>query len=158
MNKDFDEIVWLQDYIGDSFSKKRLENVRNFVFFWSLFEGVVCNNNANVDEICRKVDTVIKQGNVSIVDFEEFLQYFQSRYVTSGNVNHQFESLSFRGNDKKELVKEVLEGKAKDISNIIKALLIVVFRLRNNLFHGKKKMETLETQIDNFRITNKLLR
>ena len=65
--------------------------------------------------------------------------------------------MDFKKPDKKELVQEVLESDNPSKQNIIKALLIIVYRLRNNLFHGKKRLETLNTQIDNFKITNKLL-
>ena len=157
MNKQFNEIKWLEKYVGKSIEKANLQNIHNFVFFWSLFESKVCKNSANVNSICDKVDELASKGRLSIVDYNEFYKYFKERYVSSGKVNYKFNSLSFRSNDKKELVKKVLESDECDTGIVIKALLIIVYRLRNNLFHGTKRIETLDTQIDNFKITNKLL-
>ena len=54
-------------------------------------------------------------------------------------------------------VKSVLEGKVNAVDDIVFALLIIIFRLRNNLFHGEKWVYKLDDQVDNFRNANQVL-
>jgi len=46
--------------------------------------------------------------------------------------------LHFKSADHKELVENVLQGNTKDEADILSAILIIIYRLRNNFFHGKK--------------------
>ena len=78
------------------------------------------------------------------------MAYFRQRYVSDGQTNHKFESLHFRRNDRRELVEAVLLGHEATAIEIVKALLIIVFRLRNNLFHGIKWAYEMRDQQRNF--------
>lgn len=82
--------------------------------------------------------------------FQSSLEYFQHRYLSEGATNHKFDALNFRRNDNRELVEAVLLGTVDDASDKVKALLIVVFRLRNNLFHGLKWAYEMRDQKANF--------
>lgn len=157
MEKGFNEIKWMQGYVNELIDISRLDNIRNFLLFWNIFESKVCRNHAHVESICNRVDELVNKRNFNFEDYKEFYDYFKARYVESGKVNHRFYHLSFRRPDKEDLVKRVLESDNCNEREVIKALLIIVYRFRNNLFHGKKRIETLDTQIDNFKITNKLL-
>ncbi|MDA2918474.1 hypothetical protein MYX76_03085 [Desulfobacterota bacterium AH_259_B03_O07] len=157
MNEQFNEFEWLKEYTGIHEDRMKFENIKNFVFFWSLFETKVCKNNANVKSISDSVDELANRREFIFEDYRDFFDYFRDRYTDSGKVNDRFESLNFRRPDKKEFVKDALEGDINKPYEIIKALLIIVYRLRSNLFHGKKRVETLNTQIENFKIANKLL-
>ena len=44
-----------------------------------------------------------------------------------------------------------------NLNNIVYALLLIAHRIRNNLFHGNKGIESLHTQTDLFRVVNRLL-
>ena len=55
--------------------------------------------------------------------------------------NKQFTPLFYElrvAEDDQELVKKFIRGQLKDKAEILSALLIIVYRLRNNLFHGEK--------------------
>lgn len=155
---EFNEREWLSNYYGgaqvpwDSF-----DNIRNFVFFWSLFEKKLCENNANATSICDGIDVFVNKRKISINEFQNIYNYFKGRYTSSGKVNSRFKQLSFRKHDKEEFVKAVLENENPTVGDMLKGLLIIVYRLRNNLFHGGKRVEILHTQIDNFKATNELL-
>ena len=68
--------------------------------------------------------------------YADALMHFRQRYVSDGGTNHKFQSLHFRKNDRRELVEAVLLGNDVPPTEMVKALLIIAFRLRNNLFHG----------------------
>jgi hypothetical protein len=50
-----------------------------------------------------------------------------------------------------------LHGESQDLNNHVYALLLIAHRVRNNLFHGNKKVESLPRQIDLFHTVNALL-
>jgi hypothetical protein len=62
-----------------------------------------------------------------------------------------------RRNDQADLVKDVLRGDDNDPVNCVIAVLIIVYRLRNNLFHGGKWAYGIRDQQSNFRQANKTL-
>ena len=53
-------------------------------------------------------------------------------------------------NDSPELVCAVLKGENTNHADVVAALLIVVLRLRNNLFHGVKWAYGIRNQLANF--------
>ena len=67
-----------------------------------------------------------------------------------GSFNHRFAHLNFRPNDRQALVEVVLLGNEQTPTEVIKALLIITFRLRNNLFHGLKWAHEMRDQQSNF--------
>ena len=85
------------------------------------------------------------------------MDYFKNRYIVDGATNGRFEHLNFRNNDRKELVEDVLLGNNIEVSNIVLALTIIVFRYRNNLFHGLKEMQFIDQQKENFENANLIL-
>jgi len=65
--------------------------------------------------------------------------------------------LKLRQNDKPELVEAVLSGRENEPARSITVLLIIVYRLRNNLFHGHKWAYDLRGQLQNFTHANATL-
>jgi len=65
--------------------------------------------------------------------------------------------LLLRENDNEPLVVSVLKGENNNPADIVGALLIIVFRLRNNLFHGAKWAYGIAGQLDNFSNANEVL-
>ena len=63
----------------------------------------------------------------------------------------------FRANDHRPLVEMVISGQSNDDCEILSAILIIVLRLRNNLFHGNKWSNGIQGQLENFRNSNNVL-
>src|SRR3989304_7814029 len=145
MEKEFNEIKWMQDYVSKPIDISSLDNIRNFLLFWNIFESKICRNYANAESICSKVDDLVNKRKFNFEDYKESYEYFKNRYIESGKVNYRFYYLSFRRPDKEDLVRRVLESDNCNEREVIKALLIIVYRFRNNLFHGKRTLETLDT-------------
>jgi hypothetical protein len=83
--------------------------------------------------------------------------YFTARYFSNGTFTRRFEELNLRPKDNPALVEAVLKGEKANVSDIVTAVLIVVFRLRNNLFHGVKFAYQMRGQLDNFTHANAVL-
>lgn len=69
-----------------------------------------------------------------------------------------FENLNFRANDRKEFVDDVLVAESPSLRDKILASIIIIFRYRNNLFHGLKDVTQINYQQRNFVTANKMLK
>lgn len=153
----FNEMEWLKEKYFSNYTKQKIDSVKNFVLFWNIFESSLCNKNARIQSIENAVNTLYNCHSLRHEDFNEYLCYFQNRYIERGQFNTKFDNLRFRRNDGKKIVTGVLKEELQDINNIVQALLFIVFRFRNNLFHGEKNIGNIELQEENFKIANKLL-
>ncbi|NPD21270.1 hypothetical protein [Alterinioella nitratireducens] len=123
--------------------------VAGFSIIWSVFEAAALSGSGSV----RSIGQFIDGNREALVDFAPLqapLDYFQDRYVEDGAINLRFDHLNFRRNDNRELVEAVLLGRNDDNAEKAKALLIIVYRLRNNLFHGLKWAYEMRDQQANF--------
>lgn len=123
--------------------------VAQFSIVWSVFEAQALSTNASAEAIVRFVEKNAASFG-SAEPFGDALAYFRQRYVSNGQTNHKFKRLRFRRNDRRELVEAVLLEHEATPTEIVKALLIIVFRLRNNLFHGIKWANEMRGQQRNF--------
>lgn len=89
--------------------------------------------------------------------FDAVLQYFRDRYFPGGQQSDHFQNLHLRANDKPALVEAVLRGQNNDPIDRVASVLIVVYRFRNNLFHGAKWGYGLQGQLQNFCMANDTL-
>jgi len=98
-----------------------------------------------------------RDDRLNVADFAECLAYFRERYFRNVTATPQFFGLQLRDNDEPALVKAVLKGENTNPRDCVAALLIVVYRLRNNLFHGAKWAYGIRGQLGNFTHANAIL-
>ncbi len=138
-------------------SPEEHEALQRFTLLWTLFEAQMLGSNASVRKISEKVENaepeIIRSGW-----FAEHLDYFSNRYVDGGNTNQRFENLHLRNNDNPDLVRMVLTGENVDPASQLIGCLIIVYRFRNNFFHGVKWAYDLHDQFENFSHSACLLR
>jgi len=158
----FHPLQWLDSH-AQGFSQLSLEEkdaIMHFSLLWSLFEAQVLDTDAKVSKIQRKCEEWNSDGLLCLNDFKRYLDYFKDRYVENGELNHRFQNLRLSRScspQDVELVSNVLKGSANTIKDIVAVLLIIVFRFRNNFFHGVKWAYDFRGQKDNFSISNQLL-
>lgn len=129
----------------------------DFSFLWSLFEAQIMENFARADRIREKVDAWAADGTLEANQFDPQLAYFRNRYFADGALTHHFPYLDLRPADHPALVQAVIEGANDDPRDRMLALLMIVWRLRNNLFHGAKWAYQLRDQRENFTQANSVL-
>ena len=144
-------------------------SVIRFAFLWMIFEGKVLKKSANPETVRNLPkqwpENEIYDGGI----FCNTLCYFQKRYIDndSETTNNQFDDL-FRGRHKGEGYKDecnyklaqnvLLGGATCSETCIASAVLIVVHRYRNNLFHGKKWLANdLPDELAVFKFANDVL-
>ena len=135
------------------------EEITNFVFLWAKFEASALHTRASVGGIIRASKRWEKGGALDANSFRRELAYFRSRYVERGEFTRRFRGLRLEisGERGSVLVKEVLAGNEAAPHKAAAAALIVVYRLRNNLFHGAKSFQELPHQQGVFRHANNVL-
>jgi hypothetical protein len=138
-------------------SQEEIGALKTFSLLWSFFENYVLETNANVTSIQNKITQLHTKGLLDINDFKEYLDYFIQRYTENTSLNSRFEYLNLRSNDNRSLVQNVLLGQITDTIEVVSAMLIIVFRYRNNFFHGLKWEYEFKDQLQNFSIANSLI-
>src|SRR5262245_9643237 len=141
---------WISaNFIGaESLRPETVGVVSSFTLMWNLFEATVCSGNANVSAFVN-LAADINRRHEGLRDVQYAVDFWRSRYVTQSRLNALFEGLNFRGNDRREDVEAVLRGERSDFTSQLLAVLIITYRLRNNLFHGLKAIGTLNHQVGN---------
>lgn len=129
----------------------------NFSLLWSFFEAKALNTRASASGILALTHEWASTGRLNIQSFAESFAYFQSRYFQNGEPTKYFGDLNLRSNDNPALVKAVLKGENTNHADGVAVLLIVVLRLRNNLFHGVKWAYGIRGQLANFTNANSAL-
>jgi hypothetical protein len=90
-------------------------------------------------------------------EFNEHITYFKDRYIDENRTNERFNHLRINNQQYSNLVTNVLLEQDTRESSIIMALFVIVYRYRNNLFHGNKNILNLDTQEVNFYHANLIL-
>ncbi|TVQ69148.1 MAG: hypothetical protein EA373_09245 [Oceanospirillales bacterium] len=141
----------------ENLSTEEHEALQRFTLLWTLFEAQMLESNASVRKISEKVES-IEPEIISGGWFTEHLDYFSNRYIDGGNTNYRFENLHLLNNDNPDLVRAVLTGENVDPASQLIGCLIIVYRFRNNFFHGIKWAYGLKDQLENFTHSASLLR
>ncbi len=123
--------------------------VAGFSIVWSVFEARALATKASAGAIVQFIDQNAEYFGAA-EPFADAVLYFRQRYVSEGVTDHKFQSLHFRAKDRRELVEAVLLENDVRPTETVKALLIIAFRLRNNLFHGIKWAYGMRDQQANF--------
>ena len=152
-------IAWLQARAPgfNHLSVEEIDAISDFSLLWSLFESRVLNAAGSARAICDAVDHWQNEGTLDAPMFEPELAYFRARYFEGGAVTHHFEHLHLPANALGDMVRAVIDGSKDDDRDRVAAVLIIIFRYRNNLFHGVKWQYKLAGQLENFTNANSAL-
>lgn len=141
---------------GHALNRESVEVVSSFTLMWNIFEGAVCNNNANASAFKRCANE-IAQRVLLPPEIEHGVRFWRQRYFTDAGFNNLFKRLRFRRPDCQEHVEAVLRSEKNDPGSQLLAVMILIYRLRNNLFHGLKEINTLNDQVPNLTMACRVL-
>ncbi|MFT3678627.1 MAG: hypothetical protein QM791_00055 [Ferruginibacter sp.] len=144
---------WINNRFGVAMNEPALAAIKDFSLIWNVFEDRVCDNNFSIAEVQQR----IAENHFNADAFTDHLHYFQNRYINAGETNERFEFLHFRPNDRRDFVRQVLLGELTGVNDILLAIVIIVYRFRNNLFHGLKDIQVIDQQQTNFETSNSFL-
>src|SRR5262245_51755992 len=114
--------------------------IQEFSLLWSAFEGTVLENNAGAGRLLQLALDLKAADLINSAVFEGPLAHWRARYFPDGQPSHHWYALHMDRTTKKNqaLVSSVLTGQESQPVHVLQALLLIVYRLRNNLFHGEK--------------------
>jgi len=141
-----------------SLSVEERDAIDDFSFLWSLFEGKVMNGRCDVPRIRSYVESLEHENCLNALDSDQYIGYLRNRYYRDGNETHYFQGLHLERSGNPEEVPEALSNLEATKSLKVSGCLIIIFRLRNNLFHGEKWQYDLEGQLENFTQANLFLK
>jgi len=162
----FDAVNWFSQFSasGTPIDASELQPILEFTLIWNLFERETCDRFVRITAVRDHVNRASNRGQLHREAFEPYLSFFRSRYpsyneeefladhLLSGRRRHVAGDL-----EDIALLRDVLAGISTDTNNVVYALLFIVYRVRNNLFHGEKDVYTLHLQRDLFEAINSLL-
>ena len=147
---------WLQTFIPDwaALKPKERGQISDFALFWSLFELHAQKNKASVRRIIDAVDRLERYAEYQEV--ADAVNYFSDRYFNGPDAPERFERLRL-SSCAKAVVFPVMSGEDERHKERLKAVLLIIHRLRNNFFHGEKAKLGYVNQIENFKASNEVL-
>ena len=144
---------WLSNFHPEfkDLSEEEISAILYFTLLGGLFEARAFNENgATAPALQVRLLAWGDSGLLRVANFEGQLAYFKERYFRDGEPTRHYAGLNFRPRDNEGLVRRVLGGgDATDVEKVV-AVFLVIWRFRNNLFHGAKWQYFLEGQLRNF--------
>jgi len=156
----FDVKAWLDVHFEGALplEPENLEPILYFSLIWNLFEAKTCNRYARPESIRQSTDRACERGLLHLDKYQPFLDFFRSRYVKEGVIaDSVFTRLELRNQEGEQAIRDALLENSHDLNNLVYALLLIAWRVRNNLFHGNKGLKALPRQLDLFHTINHLL-
>lgn len=131
--------------------------IRSFAFLWSLFEAKLMGRQASARRIAQAVKEWDDAGTLGAELYDGEVAYFRERYFRDGKFTSLFYGLRTRKGDMPALIAAGISGDAEAPRERVLTVLLVIWRLRNNLFHGEKWAYGLQGQFANFTHANAVL-
>lgn len=135
-------------------SEENIDNILYFPLFWWLFEKIECSNDANF----RKIEGLISnfcQIQWLELCLDDLFSIFLTRYKDNTRLNFVFRSP--QDDIYRDQVYLILKSTSPSMQERLKACLFIIYRFRNNFFHGEKDIWNIEEQNPIFWKINKLL-
>ncbi|MDD2219333.1 MAG: hypothetical protein PHS63_04515 [Desulfoplanes sp.] len=156
------ERVWLQkNRHYPLIDETKMQSIFYFGLIWNLFERECCENFATITIHPRELADVFTES-LPLELITPIFEYFKDRYIHNDKPNTIFKNFRFgpngnSGAEYKGFVQDALMDDPFHKRRAVQALLYIAFRLRNNLFHGEKEINTLYQQNESFKHINRLL-
>lgn len=151
-------LQWLEQKVPQfaNLSDEEKTAIFDFSILWSFFEGTKLNNKANVQKIRSFVEN-LEGTELDSLEISEYVCYLKNRYVSNGGFTDKYYALNLERSGNPPEVNQMLNGVSQSKAIDLKACLVIIFRLRNNLFHGEKWRYNLVGQYENFSNASKTL-
>lgn len=134
----------------NSLNKSEVEVIMRFSLLWSYFEYLALDRNAKKRSIENAIDTWFSDKDTDAPLFQKPMKYFFNRYYKENDFTKVYEGLRLNGTAKIAVENVLKSQSASKLKDKVLALFLIVYRIRNNLFHGEKWKYDLEGQYENF--------
>lgn len=122
--------------------------IYHFALLWSLLEAKLLATHGSPGAIHDAMERIAAANRFDLASLAEPLAHFRGRYWQDGKLTVRFDGLNMAAKHV-PTVHPVLAGHDEPAA-VLTALLLIVHRLRNNLFHGPKWSYGIADQRANF--------
>lgn len=129
--------------------------IQHFALLWSLLEAKLLATHGSQGAIHDAVERIRAVNRLHVTSLAGPLAHFRDRYWQDGELTARFDSLNMTAKQV-PTVQPVLAGHDEPAA-VLTALLLIVYRLRINLFHGPKWSYGIAGQRANFENANLVL-
>ena len=137
------------------------QEISSFTWLWSSFEGKHCGTIAAERNLSNFASRDLVSNMIATEHVVGAWDHFKDRYLTGADaqnrLDHLMGNIPNRGQTIRQAISTGLGDNANDSEKSI-ALVLIVYRFRNNLFHGQKGRNGFVDQLGNFQHANTLLR
>ena len=157
---DFEPFAWVAEFTQPTLEIHELtyRQIVHFSLIWNLFERHACGRFASIPKIELSVKSAIAENRIETGQFAEHSAYFRHRAANYGHsIDDYVSALNPQDQKTKEILTGFLNGGSDNLRSEVTGLLVIAYRIRNNLFHGEKEVAYLHTQVELFRVVNSLL-
>lgn len=129
-------INWLANYYDTSivniYDLLNSERATTFLLIWPIFENELFNGYCRKGLLASKIKDIVSVFND---DIEKMAKHFHDRYHNNKRYYH-----NLIHNDKYDDFSSIISNEYETLDNESKLLMLlyIVFRYRNNIFHGNK--------------------
>lgn len=139
--------------------------IANFAILWNLYESHYFENRGNVTYKKEDMYDLVRKKEYYLIDADTLLVRFTERYNEAkqdGVTN--FEKLKLSASNDTDLdtsakmfVRTTLDNDKANAEEKTIAALLIIHRLRNNLFHGEKDLTNIAKEVEPLVIANECL-
>jgi len=142
-------------FAGTGFNKltsEEISAVQDFMLLWSAFEAESLHSHAGPQALVALASDLSTTGKLQGGGIDGEMGYFRQRYWQSGaQTAHALDlRLDLYKPSHQKIAYDFLNGSEKNLVGVLVGLLLVIYRLRNNMFHGPKWAYGIQGQYDNF--------
>jgi len=151
-------IAWLRFHVAGFARLTPTERaaIYHFTLLWTVFEAQMMGTQGSPAEIRRVVNRLRRGHVIDPIPLMPSLTYFRDRYWGPHGPTAAFPHLELRDHERPD-VESVLSGQIETPEAILGAVLFIVHRLRNRLFHGPKWNGGMVDQQRNFQHAGRVL-
>lgn len=159
-----DEII---DIVNRTFQAsvemETINTLGRFLLLWGIFEKkFFAKTVQGREEGDFNAHKAKNHPHIKVSDIQTPFGHFKDRYTGSVEAERKYNDLAIRGGGYKDEIKQTFQREEWDTSDAERkakqfAVLMVMYQLRNNLFHGTKEVNSLNENKENFDVMNAVL-
>jgi hypothetical protein len=151
-----DPLTWLRNRVGaEALPGTAFDAAMKFALLWMYFEGQACGTEANSkrlrdfakDLYARKLDGLTGHLEAPLAFFKE--RYGDAQRDPQKFISRLGDPKRIKSDDQASIISALTQEPIDEVDKAI-GLLLICFRIRNNLFHGSKQIPTLHQQEEIF--------
>ena len=139
-------------YLGTDIDSSEYVEARNFLFIWGLFESRFFPRK-NSFQFANVLSNTSKFTNINTALLDRVFAFLTNRYM---NNNGFFNALKLSKKQKSFVSQTLSEANCPPVDKVA-ATIFIIYRYRNNLFHGNKDILSIPSKKEIFEYANDFL-